>query len=103
MLEIQRECSRIIRMAREILEKTKLESDESIVLLNMKDLYIKFPLKEAIDIAMRILCEQTNSPKLSRQNYEKKSLNCENGSLENGQNGLSYVEKDGIFLGAYFA
>ena len=71
MLEVQRECSWIIRMAREILEKTKLESDESIVLLKMKDLYIKFPLKKAIDIAMRILCEQTNPPKLSRKTMKK--------------------------------
>ena len=36
------------QMAREILEKTDLDSDESIISLDVKCLYTKVPLREAV-------------------------------------------------------
>ena len=42
-------------MAREILEKTELDSHERIISLDVKSLYTNVPLKEAIEIALKIL------------------------------------------------
>ena len=41
------------QMARDILEKTELDSDESIISLDVKSLYTNVPLKEAVEIALR--------------------------------------------------
>ena len=38
---------------KEILEKTKLNSDERIISLNVKSIYTNVPLKEAVQIALR--------------------------------------------------
>ena len=53
------------QMAREILEKTELDSDESITSIDLKSLYINFPLAEAVDIALRRLYKQVNPPQTS--------------------------------------
>ena len=45
------------QMASEILEKTELDSDESITSLDVKSLYTNVPLKEAVEIALRRLYE----------------------------------------------
>ena len=54
------------QMAREILEKTELDSDESIIFLDVKSLYTNVPLKEAVERALR-LYEQFNPPETSRK------------------------------------
>ena len=43
------------QMAREILEKTELDSDDSIISLDVKSLYTNVPLKAAIDPALILL------------------------------------------------
>ena len=45
------------QMAREILEQKDLDSDESIISLDLKSLYTNVTLKEAVEIALRRLCE----------------------------------------------
>ena len=57
--------------AREILEKTELSSDESIISLDVKSLYTNFPLSEAVEIALRRLYEQVNTPETSRKTMKK--------------------------------
>ena len=57
--------------AREILEKTQLESDESIISLDIKSLSANFFPKETVEIAMRRLYEQTNPPELSCKTMKK--------------------------------
>ena len=59
------------QMAREILEKTELDSDESIISLDVKSLYTNVPLKEANEIALRRLYEQVNPPETSRKTMKK--------------------------------
>ena len=58
------------QMDREILEKTELDSDESIISLDVKSLYTIFPLKEAVEIAPMRLYEQVNPPETSRKTTE---------------------------------
>ena len=47
-------------MAKDILEKTELHSDESITSLNVKNLYTNVPFKKAVEKALRRLYEQVN-------------------------------------------
>ena len=90
------------QMAREILEKTELFSDESIISLDVKSLYTNVPLKEAIEIALRRLYEQINPPKTSRKTM-KKLLNFAVSKVHFNCNGLWYVQKDGLAMGASLA
>ena len=46
------------QMSGEILEKTELDSDDSII--SVKSLYTNFPLKEAVEIAPKRLYERVN-------------------------------------------
>ena len=55
------------QMVREILETTELDSNGSIISLDVKSLYTNVPLKEAVEIALRRLSEQVNPPKTSRK------------------------------------
>ena len=89
-------------MAREILEKTELDSDESIISLDVKSLYTNVALKEAIEIALRRLYEQVNHPKTSRKAM-KKPLNLAVSKVHFKCNGLWYVQKDGLAMGASLA
>ena len=59
------------QMAWEILEKTELDSDESITSPDVKSLYTNVPLKKAIEIALRRLYEQINPPETSRTTMKK--------------------------------
>ena len=58
-------------MAREILEETELDSDESIISLDVKSLYTNVPLKESVEIALRRLFEQFNPPETCRETMKK--------------------------------
>ena len=58
-------------MAREILEKTELDPDESTNSFDVKSLSINVPLKEAVEIALRRLYEQINPPERSRKTMKK--------------------------------
>ena len=90
------------QMAREILEKTELDSDESIISLDVKSLYTNVPLKEAIEIALRRLYEQVNPPETSRKTM-KKLQNLAVSKVHFKCNGLWYVQKDGLAMGASLA
>ena len=59
------------QMAREVLDKTDLDSDESIISLNLKSLYTNVAVKEAAQLALRRLYEQTNPPEMSRKTMKK--------------------------------
>ena len=87
--------------AREIFEKTELDSDESIICFNVKSLYTNVPLKEAVEIALRKLHEQVNPPETFRKTMEK-LLTFLVSWVHFKCNGLWYVQKDGIALGAPF-
>ena len=87
------------QMAREILEKTELDSDENIISLDVKSLYTNVPLKEVVEIALRRLYEQVNPPKSSRKTM-KKLLNLAVSKEHFKYNGMWYVQKDGLAMGA---
>ena len=59
------------QMAREILEKTELDSDESTISHDVKSLYTNVPLKEAVEIALRRLYQQIKPPEISRKFFKK--------------------------------
>ena len=59
------------QMAWEILEKTELDSEESINSPDVKSLYTNVPLKKAIEIALRRFYEQINPPETSRTTMKK--------------------------------
>ena len=61
----------ITKLAREILGKTELVSDQSIISLDVKSFYTNVPLKQAPEIALRRLYEQVNSHETSRKNMKK--------------------------------
>ena len=63
-------------------------------------MYTNVPLKEAIEIALRRLHEQVNRPETSRKTM-KKLLNLAVSKVH--CNGLWYVNKDGLAMGAYLA
>ena len=90
------------QMAREIIENIDLDYNESIISLDVKSLYTNVPLKEAIDIALRKLYEQTIPPKLARGTM-KKLLNMAVSKVHFKCNGLWYVQKDGLAMGASLA
>ena len=90
------------QMAREILEKTESDSDESIISLDVKNLYTNVPLKKAVAIALRRLYEQVNPPETSRKTM-KKLLNLAVSNVHFKCNGLWYVQKDGLAMGASLA
>ena len=89
-------------MAREILEKTELVSDESIISLDVKSLYNNVPLKEAVEIALRRLYEQVNPPETSRKTM-RKLLNLAVSKVHFKCNGLWYEKKGGLAMGASLA
>ena len=88
--------------AREILEKLELDSDQSIISHDRKNLYTNVPLKEAVEIALRRLYEQINPPEKSRKAM-KKLLNLAVSKVHSKFNGLWYVQKDGLTIGASLA
>ena len=90
------------QMSRVILEKTELDSDESIISLDIKSLYTNFPLKEAVEKALRRLYEQVNPPETSRKTM-KKHLNLAVSKVHFKCNGLWYVQKDGLAMGSSLA
>ena len=57
--------------AREILESTNLEPNENLISVDVKSLYTNVPLNEAIDIALRKLYEQDESPSITRKTMER--------------------------------
>ena len=80
------------QMVREILEKIGLDSNESIISLDVKSLYTNVPLKEAVEIALRRLYEQVNPPETSRKTM-KKLLKLAVNKVHFKCNGLWYVQK----------
>ena len=59
------------QMAREILEKNDLDSDEGIMFLDVNSLYTNVPLEEGVEIAPRRLIEQVKPPETSRKTMKK--------------------------------
>ena len=79
------------QMAREILEKTELDSDESTISHDVKSLYTNVPLKEAVEIALRRLYQQIKPPEISRKFFEK-LLNLAESKVHFKCVGLFYVQ-----------
>ena len=70
--------------------------------LIVKSLYTNFPLKEAVEIALRRIYEQVNPPETSRKTM-KKLLNMAMSKVHFKCNGLWYVQKDGLAMDASLA
>ena len=66
-----------------------MNSEESIISLDVKSLYTNVPLKEAVEIAQRRLFEQVNPPEASRKT-KKKLLNLAVSKVHFKCNGLWY-------------
>ena len=79
-------------MAREILDKTDLDSDESINSLDVKSLITNVPLKKTVEIALRRLYQQINPPEISSKTMKKLIILAVNKVHFKG-NGFWYVEK----------
>ena len=90
------------QMARDILEKTELDSGENIISLDVKNLFTNVPLREAVELAQRRLYEQVNPSEISRKTM-KKLLNLSVSKVHFKCNGLWYVQKDGLAMGASLA
>ena len=90
------------QMVREILEKIELDSDESIISLDVKSSYTNAPLTEAVKIAMRRLYEQINPTEISRKTM-KKLLKFAVSKLKLKCNGLWYVQKGGLAMITFLA
>ena len=85
-----------------ILEKTELDSDESVVSLDVKSLYTNVPLKEAVELALRRLCEQVNPPETSRKTM-KELLNFALSKVHFKRMGSWYVQEYTLAMGASLA
>ena len=59
-----------MKMALDVLENTVFESDESIISLDVKNLYPNVPLNEAIEIALKRL-QTSYAARFDTQDYEK--------------------------------
>ena len=57
--------------ARVMIKNIKLDSDESIISLDVKNLYTNVPLKDVIDIALKTLYSQNELPDLSRSTRKR--------------------------------
>ena len=79
-----------------------MDSDQSIISLDGKTLYTNVPLKEVVEIALRRLYEQIKTPEKSRKAM-KKLLNLAVSKVHSKCNGLWYVQKDGLTIGASLA
>ena len=90
------------QLAREILEKAVLDSDERLISLDIKSLHTDVPLKQAVKLALSISYEQVNPPETSRKTM-KKQLNLAVSKVHFKSNGLWYVQKDGLAMGASLA
>ena len=90
------------QMSRKILEKTVLDSDESKISLDVKNLNTKVPLKEAVETALRRLYGQVNPPETSRKTM-KKLLNLAVSKVHFKHIVLWYVQKDDLAMGASLA
>ena len=88
--------------ATEILEKLELDSDQSLISPDGETLYTNVPLKEAVEITLRRLYDQINPPEKSRKAM-KKLLNLAVSKVHSKCNGLWYVQKDGLTIGASLA
>ena len=75
-----------------------MDSDESIISLEIKTLYTNVPLKEAVEIALRRIYEQIKPPETV-----KKLLNLAVITVHFKWYGLWYVQKDFLAMGASLA
>ena len=89
-------------MACEILEKTKLDSDESKISLDVMSLYSNVPLGEADEIGLWRLYKQANPPETSRKTLNK-LLNLAVGKVHFKCNCLWYVQTNGLAMAASLA
>ena len=84
------------------MEKTKLDSDESISSLDVESLYTNDRLKDSVELAARRLYEQINTPETSRKTT-KKLLNLAVSRVYFKGNCLWYVQTDCLAMGASLA
>ena len=70
----------------------------SLISLDVKSLYTNVPPKEAIDIALRKLCEQDEPHSIARKTM-KRLLNIAVSQVHFKCNETCYVQKDGLAMG----
>ena len=80
----------------------KLEKDEQILSLDVKSLYINVPVKEAINIALRLLYTGDDKPDIPRTTM-KHLLELAVGNVHFKYNGSWYCQKDGLAMRASLA
>ena len=85
------------------MEKTELDSDESIISLDVKSLNTNIPLKEAVELALRRLYEQVNPPETSPKTIKKTAEFGSECEVNFKCNGLWFVKEDGLAMGASLA
>ena len=87
---------------RETNENIALDSDETIISLDVKSLYTNVPLKEAIEIALLKLYSQESPPEIQRAT-RKRLLNMAVSKVYFKCNDSWYVQIDGLAMGASLA
>ena len=88
--------------AREFLESTNLEPNENLISLDVKSLYTNVPPKEAIDIALRKMYEQYETPSVARKTM-KRLLNMVVSRVHSKCHETWCVQNDGLAMGASLA
>ena len=88
--------------ARDRTENTKLDSEESIISLDVKNLHTNVPIKKAIDIAFKKLYNQNEPHDLSRSTM-KRLLYMAVCDVQFNCNDTWHVQKDGLAMGASLA
>ena len=87
---------------RVMIENRNLDSDESIMSLDVKNLYTKVPHKDVIDIALKTLYSKNELPDLSRST-RKRFLYMAVSNVHFKCNKKCYGQKDGLAMGASLA
>ena len=85
--------------ARETIENNSLDTDETILSLDVKTLYTNIPLKEAIEIALQKLYSQESPPEIQRAS-SKMLLNMAISKVYFKCNDSWYVQVDGLAMDA---
>ena len=85
-----------------MIENTNLDSDESIMSLDVKNLTTKVPLKDVIDIALKTLYIQNELPDLSRST-RKRFLYTAVSNVHLKCNKKCYGQKNVLAMGASLA
>ena len=84
---------------REALEQVKLDDDEEIFSLDVKSLYTKVPVKEAIDLAVDKLYATDKPPKMTKSAFSS-LMELAVVNVRFMANNSWYVQRDGVAMGS---